>query len=91
MHIVTFRSFILTFIKSHFIYDYLLNEIVHRDPNLWLVKCRMGEEKATAVAMMRKFIAYQFTDEVCNQTGLFPTCSSLLIISCMIAMCAQLL
>ena len=35
-----------------------------RDPNLWLVKCRMGEEKATAIALMRKFIAYQFTDEV---------------------------
>jgi len=24
----------------------------------------MGEEKATAIALMRKFIAYQFTDEV---------------------------
>ena len=38
--------------------------IVFRDPNLWVVKCRMGEEKATAVSLMRKFIAYQFTDEV---------------------------
>jgi len=28
------------------------------------VKCRIGEEKATAIALMRKFIAYQFTDEV---------------------------
>lgn len=35
-----------------------------RDPNLWLVKCRQGEEKTTAVAMMRKFIAYQFQEEV---------------------------
>ena len=35
-----------------------------RDPNLWVVKCRMGEEKATAISLMRKFIAYQFTDEV---------------------------
>lgn len=35
-----------------------------RDPNLWLVKCRMGEEKATAISLMRKFIAYQFQDEV---------------------------
>lgn len=34
-----------------------------KDPNLWLVKCRIGEEKATAIALMRKFIAYQFTDE----------------------------
>ena len=36
----------------------------YRDPNLWLVKCRMGEEKSTAIALMRKFIAYQFSDEV---------------------------
>ena len=35
-----------------------------RDPNLWVVKCRMGEEKATAIALMRKFIAYSITDEV---------------------------
>ncbi|XP_013417126.1 transcription elongation factor SPT5 [Lingula anatina] len=34
-----------------------------KDPNLWVVKCRMGEEKATVIALMRKFIAYQFTDE----------------------------
>ena len=35
-----------------------------RDPNLWVVKCRMGEENATAIHLMRKFITYQFTDEV---------------------------
>lgn len=34
-----------------------------KDPNLWLVKCRIGEERATALQLMRKFIAYQFTDE----------------------------
>ncbi|NXX22414.1 SPT5H factor, partial [Podargus strigoides] len=33
-----------------------------RDPNLWTVKCKIGEERATAIALMRKFIAYQFTD-----------------------------
>ncbi|XP_071104525.1 transcription elongation factor SPT5-like [Haliotis cracherodii] len=34
-----------------------------KDPNLWVVKCRMGEEKSTVIHLMRKFIAYQFTDE----------------------------
>lgn len=34
-----------------------------RDPNLWMVKCRIGEEKATVMHMMRKFIAYQFSNE----------------------------
>ncbi|KAK3101764.1 hypothetical protein FSP39_006184 [Pinctada imbricata] len=34
-----------------------------KDPNLWLVKCRIGEERATCMQLMRKFIAYQFTDE----------------------------
>uniref|UniRef100_A0A8C0V941 SPT5 homolog, DSIF elongation factor subunit n=1 Tax=Cyanistes caeruleus TaxID=156563 RepID=A0A8C0V941_CYACU len=29
-----------------------------KDPNLWTVKCKIGEERATAVALMRKFIAY---------------------------------
>ncbi|CAM9135509.1 unnamed protein product [Bubo scandiacus] len=33
-----------------------------KDPNLWTVKCKIGEERTTAVALMRKFIAYQFTD-----------------------------
>ena len=28
-----------------------------------MVKCRLGEEKATALLMMRKFIAYQFSTE----------------------------
>ena len=35
-----------------------------RDPNLWVVKCRMGEEKAVVVHLMRKVIAYQFSEEV---------------------------
>ncbi|XP_045177406.2 transcription elongation factor SPT5-like [Mercenaria mercenaria] len=34
-----------------------------KDPNLWLVKCRIGEERQTALQLMRKFIAYQFSDE----------------------------
>ncbi|XP_046987782.1 transcription elongation factor SPT5 [Schistocerca americana] len=34
-----------------------------KDPNLWMVKCRIGEEKNTALLLMRKFIAYQFTNE----------------------------
>ncbi|PIO40199.1 hypothetical protein AB205_0072600 [Aquarana catesbeiana] len=33
-----------------------------KDPNLWTVKCKIGEERATAIALMRKYIAYQFTD-----------------------------
>jgi hypothetical protein len=37
---------------------------VCRDPNLWLVRCRIGEEKQTAMQVMRKFIAYQLTEEV---------------------------
>lgn len=28
-----------------------------------MVKCRIGEEKNTALLLMRKFIAYQFTNE----------------------------
>lgn len=33
-----------------------------KDPNLWMVKCRIGEEKATVLLLMRKFIAYQNSD-----------------------------
>lgn len=29
------------------------------DPNLWVVKCRIGEEKNTALLLMRKFLTYQ--------------------------------
>lgn len=32
-----------------------------KDPNLWLVKCRIGEENATLLLLMRKFLTYQFT------------------------------
>merc|ERR1719187_1686241 len=39
----------------------LLPEV--KDPNLWMVKCRIGEEKVTVLQMMRKMIAYQFEDE----------------------------
>ncbi|EFA05446.1 transcription elongation factor SPT5 [Tribolium castaneum] len=34
-----------------------------KDPNLWMVKCRIGEEKATALLLMRKYLAYQNTSE----------------------------
>ena len=30
-----------------------------KDPNLWMVKCRIGEEKQTCMQLMRKFLAYQ--------------------------------
>ncbi|XP_037941667.1 transcription elongation factor SPT5-like [Teleopsis dalmanni] len=33
-----------------------------KDPNLWMVKCRIGEEKATALLLMRKFLTYLNTD-----------------------------
>ncbi|KAK0409632.1 hypothetical protein QR680_004663 [Steinernema hermaphroditum] len=34
-----------------------------KDPNLWIVKCRMGEERLVAMQIMRKFITYQRTEE----------------------------
>ncbi|RUS84145.1 hypothetical protein EGW08_008119 [Elysia chlorotica] len=34
-----------------------------KDPNLWVVKCRMGEEMATVIHLMRKMITYQLTEE----------------------------
>ncbi|XP_068702308.1 transcription elongation factor SPT5-like [Montipora capricornis] len=34
-----------------------------KDPNLWTVKCKIGEEKATVIGLMRKAISLQFTDE----------------------------
>lgn len=38
-----------------------------KDPNLWMVKCRIGEEKATALLLMRKFITYQFSGKIYAQ------------------------
>jgi transcription elongation factor SPT5 len=35
-----------------------------KDPNLWIVKCRMGEEKTAALQLMRKFLAYEHTHKV---------------------------
>ena len=46
-----------------------------RDPNLWVVRCRIGEEQATAIALMRKFIAYQFTDDVSMNCVLLSVCT----------------
>ena len=39
----------------------LLPEV--KDPNLWMVKCRIGEEKITVLHLMRKMVAYQFEPE----------------------------
>ena len=39
----------------------LLPEV--KDPNLWMVKCRLGEEKQTVLQLMRKMIAYQHEEE----------------------------
>ncbi|KAL5112988.1 Transcription elongation factor SPT5 [Taenia crassiceps] len=33
-----------------------------KDPNLWVVRCQMGEEKATVLSLMRKFLAFQLSD-----------------------------
>lgn len=33
-----------------------------KDPNLWALRCKMGDEKAIVLALMRKFIAYQYSD-----------------------------
>lgn len=29
-----------------------------KDPSLWMVKCRLGEEKMTVLQLMRKAVAY---------------------------------
>lgn len=34
-----------------------------KDPNLWIVKVRLGEEKTTCLQLMRKYLAYQNTEE----------------------------
>jgi transcription elongation factor SPT5 len=34
-----------------------------KDPNLWIVKCRMGEEKNLALQLMRKYFAYENSEE----------------------------
>lgn len=35
-----------------------------KDPNLWLVKCRIGEEYSTILLLMRKYLTYQYTGEL---------------------------
>lgn len=34
-----------------------------KDPNLWMVKCKIGEEKQTVLQLMRKFIAFKNSDD----------------------------
>ena len=33
-----------------------------KDPNLWRVKCRIGDEQITAIKLMRKFINLEIND-----------------------------
>ena len=35
-----------------------------KSPNLWPVKCRMGEEKLTALLLMRKYLALENSEKV---------------------------
>jgi transcription elongation factor SPT5 len=35
-----------------------------KSPNLWPVKCRMGEEKQTALLLMRKYLALENNEKV---------------------------
>lgn len=48
-----------------------------KDPNLWIVKCRMGEEKLVALQLMRKAIAYEHTENVLSLLLLF--CNFLIV------------
>ena len=34
-----------------------------KDPNLWTVKCRQGEERETCLQLMRKFLAYERSED----------------------------
>lgn len=36
-----------------------------KDPNLWIVKCRMGEEKEMVLRLMRKVLSYEHGENVC--------------------------
>jgi transcription elongation factor SPT5 len=55
-------------------YDQIPDEITQqsllpdvKSPNLWPVKCRIGEEKQTALLLMRKYLALEH-DEKVNRT-----------------------
>lgn len=66
MGIFLFYLFLNFCIKMEFADDISQTSLLPqtKDPNLWIVKCRMGEEKLVALQLMRKFIAYQNMDEV---------------------------
>lgn len=32
-----------------------------KDPNLWLVKCKVGEEESTLLLLMRKYLTFEHT------------------------------
>ena len=40
-----------------------------KSPNLWPVKCRMGEEKQTALLLMRKYLALENSEKVRDRQG----------------------
>jgi len=37
-----------------------------KDPKLWIIKCRVGEEKSIALLLMRKFLTYQSSGKILN-------------------------
>lgn len=39
-----------------------------KSPNLWPVRCRIGEEKQTALLLMRKFLSLDKTEKVTDRT-----------------------
>ena len=46
------------------------------------MKCRIGEERQTAIQLMRKMIAYQFSDEVMLKMGVVRGCSGVGLVNC---------
>jgi transcription elongation factor SPT5 len=42
-----------------------------KSPNLWPVKCRIGEEKQTALLLMRKYLALENNEKVKNKKIIF--------------------
>lgn len=55
-----------------------------KDPNLWMVKCRIGEEKSTVLLLMRKYITYQYSGKMCISRKSICTCQIIFCLSVMI-------
>ncbi|XP_014204352.1 transcription elongation factor SPT5-like [Copidosoma floridanum] len=56
-------------VAQHFNNEELDDEITQKtllpdikDPNLWMVKCKIGDEASTVLLLMRKFLSYQYSD-----------------------------